>query len=60
MGGKQLAEDANMKQAVTSWLQAPDTIFFYATTHDLMHWGKIFKWLWCAVYNWLALWYANI
>jgi hypothetical protein len=39
MGGKQFAKDANMKLAVTSWLQALDTNFFYAMIHDLMQWG---------------------
>jgi hypothetical protein len=38
MGGKQFAKDANIKQAVTSWLQAFDTNIFYAMTHDLMQW----------------------
>jgi len=39
MGGKQFAKDVNMKQVVTSWLQALDTNFFYAMKHDLMQWG---------------------
>jgi hypothetical protein len=39
MCGKQFAKDSNMKQAVTSWLQALDTSFFYVMIHDLMQWG---------------------
>jgi len=39
MGGKQFAKDGNMKQVVTSWLQAFDTNIFYAMIHDLMQWG---------------------
>ena len=33
---KKFATDTNMKQAVTSWLQTPETDFFYARTQTLM------------------------
>jgi len=35
MGGKQFAKDADIKQVVTSWLQAFDTNIF----HAMMQWG---------------------
>jgi len=37
--GKQFATDADVKQAVTSWLQTPDTHFFYAGIRVTM--GKL-------------------
>jgi len=33
---KNFATDTNMKQAVPSWLQTPETDFFYARTQVLM------------------------
>jgi len=33
---KKFVTDTNMKQAVTSWLQTPETDFFYARTQVLM------------------------
>jgi hypothetical protein len=41
--GKRLAKDAEVKEAVTSWLQTPDTDFFYAQTQALVPWWD--KWL---------------
>jgi hypothetical protein len=35
LGGKKFAKDANMKLAITFWLQAFDNNFFYTMIHDL-------------------------
>jgi len=64
LGGNWLAADANVKQAVTCWLQTLHTNFFYAATQALV--GQIFMttmWgLMCAMcYTWYhksnSLWY---
>jgi hypothetical protein len=42
--GKQFAADADVKQAVTSWLQTSDTHLFYAGIHATV--GKLLKCQW--------------
>jgi len=36
--GKRLAKDAEVKEAVTFWLETPDTHFFYAWIQALVPW----------------------
>jgi hypothetical protein len=42
--GKQFLTDADVKQAVTSWLQTPDTHFFNAAIHATVE--KLLKCRW--------------
>jgi hypothetical protein len=43
---KQFATDANMQQAVTSWLQTLDTDFFYTDTNLGAMVGQMLKCQW--------------
>ena len=48
--GNWLAADTNVKQAVTSCLQALHTDFFYAVTQALVPWWDRFLWWLCGVW----------
>jgi hypothetical protein len=44
LAGRRFTEDANVKQAVTSWLQALDTYFFYVVIlHLVALWNTCLK-----------------